>query len=75
VEAVSVSQGSVLLIADVDEFVRVMAKVVRLTEKLLEDRRFRRMAGVKRRDAHHPANLPIDGAAYHRRRNARRRRR
>lgn len=71
----SASPVRVRMVADVDEFVRVMAKVVRLTEKLLKDRRFRRMVGVKRRDAHHPANLLIDGAAYHRRRNARRRRR
>lgn len=61
--------------ATMDAFAETMAKVLAAMERLTLDRRFRRMLGLPRRDEHHPERLPIDGAAYARRRAARRRRR
>lgn len=61
--------------ATMDAFAAQMAKVVAAMESMTLDSRFRRLLGLPLRDEHHPPKLPIDGAAYHRRRNARRRRR
>lgn len=58
-----------------EQFVREMAKVTRVFERMVQDSpELRKFLGLPRRDEHHPPALLIDGAAYHRRRNARRRR-
>lgn len=58
------------------QFAREMAKVARVFERMVQDSpELRKLLGLPRRDEHHPPSLSIDGAAYHRRRNARRRRR
>jgi hypothetical protein len=62
--------------ATMRDFAEQMVKVAdAINQTVLTSPEVRRLLGLPLRDEHHPAELPINGAAYHRRRNARRRRR
>lgn len=61
--------------ATMRDFASTMAKVTAVLNRVTLSPAWRRLLGLPLRDEHHPERLPIDGAAYRRRRNARKRRR
>lgn len=63
------------MVVDTVAYVEAIKKAIEVVDRLTQTPRGRRLFGLPRRDAHHPPKLSIAGAAYHRRRNARRGRR
>lgn len=67
---------SVNISVAMEQFQREMAKVAKAVAVMVENNPgIRRLLGLPIHDRHHPRPLCIDGAAYQRKRNARRKRR
>lgn len=74
VDPVALARFSVRVEAAFEGFRKAMEQVAQAVNKIAENPEMRRLLGLPVYDEHHPRPLCIDGAAYARRRKARKRR-